>query len=413
MKTIHGIIPTDDGQYLMVSLRAEETCIPRITVKQWNCHNKIRTMFLLHRGIICGVPSFWKSQKSRVPDTTLTAENAGKFFAPCASPTTSDIHQKALRNNCIAMVPDDAFLCTVPLYLGDHSVHSFVSVFALPQHYKIGIVINKELVAVFEMAPGTPDALEVHIGRIQRYFAQTCPLLAFPEHVYAMGSESNVNSTHFSLHPLNIIAGKHEFKTFDEIKALGVALTQTTGGVTAFSGPTPESPFRFMRSILYVVSAGVMACAITLTCVLFLLNIFTKWEVGANESRYLSIISNNREIKDLLSQNQSTVKSILRLQAKPSAQTRWGPFLHLLGMERPDGLFFEMLGSEPVKGVPGAVRVAFSGWAKSEKLVTDLISQIQKNNYVSDISLSSLEKNEKNATLCNFKILCTLTITGK
>jgi Tfp pilus assembly protein PilN len=77
-------------------------------------------------------------------------------------------------------------------------------------------------------------------------------------------------------------------------------------------------------------------------------------------------------------------------------------------MQRPEGLYFEMLGSEPVKGPPGFVRIAVSGWARSEKLVADFIEHLQKDNSISNISLSSLEKNEKKTNLCDFKIICIL-----
>jgi Fimbrial assembly protein (PilN). len=407
MQTIHGIIPTDDGQYLMVSLHAAKTNGPRVTVKKWTCHNRARTMFLLHRGVVCGIPSFWKSGKSRVPDTTLIAEKAGKFFTPCTSRTTYDIHLNALADNCIASVPDEAFLCTVPLYLGDPSIKSFVSVYPLPAHYKIGVVIDRELVAVFEIAPGPPDVLEAHVGRIKRYCAQTCPLLPFPEYVYILGKENNLKSAH----TLNIIAGNYEFRTYEEIRALGVALVQYTGIVPEFSGPSVKSAVRMPRTLLYAASVLLVLAALLFTGVPLIADKLTEIKIDTYGSQFRSTISNNKEIKDLLVKDEALAKSILQFRDQSSAQTNWAQFLHTLGMQRPEGLYLEMLGSEAVKGSPGTARIAVSGWARSEKLVADFIAHLQRNSCISNISLSSLEKNEKKPDLCDFKIVCILKIS--
>ena len=408
MQTTHGIIPTDDGQYLMVSLGNAKTGVPRIRVIKWNCHDRIKTMLLLNRGIVCGLPSFWKSQNSRIPDTMLVAEEPGKYFAPCTSQTTSDIHRGTLANNSISSVPDDAFLCTVPLYLGDKSIHSFVSVYPLLEYYKIGIIVNKELVAVFEMAPCTSDAMEAHVVRIRRYVARTCPLLPFPEHIYELGKGNVLKSAHFSIHPLNIIVGNYECTAYEEIRALGAALAHNEGTVPEFSGPSQKSAMRMPRTLLYAGSVLIVLVALLLTGVPLLADMLTEIKIKAYESQFRSTISNNKEIKDLLAENEASAKAILQFRDKSSAHTNWAPFLRTLGMQRPEGLYFEMLGSEPVKGPPGFVRIAVSGWARKEKLVADFIEHLQKDNSISNISLSSLEKNEKKTNLCDFKIICIL-----
>jgi hypothetical protein len=155
-----------------------------------------------------------------------------------------------------------------------------------------------------------------------------------------------------------------------------------------------------------------MFFAVLMTGAPLVANKITEIKINGYESQFRSTISNDREIKALLAENATIAKGIIKLREKSSAQTNWAPFLHLLGMQRPDGLYFEMLGSEPVKG-PSGVRIALSGWARSEKLVADFISHVQKNDRISNISLSSMEKNDKNPNLCNFKILCVLKIAGK
>ena len=410
MQTTHGIVPTDDGQYLMVSLQASETGAPRIAVKRWNCHDRIRTMLLLHRGIVCGVSSFWKSPNSRVPENTLAAEKAGAFFTPLTPRTTADIHLETLAGNCVALVPNDAFLCTVPLYFGDKSVHSFVSVFPLPSHYKIGLVINRELVAVFDMAPCAPDSLEAHVGRISRYWARTFAHMPFPEHMYALGDETSLKTGQFSLQHLNITAGNYECATYDEIRALGVALARTTsvGNVPEFPLSSAKSAVRLPRTLLYAASVLMVIIALLLTGVSLVANKLTEFKINAYALQFQSAISNNKEIKDLFAENGALATMILQFRDKSSAKTNWAPFLHALGAQRPEGLYLEMLGSEPVKGSSGSARIAVSGWARSEKLVADFIARLQKDDRISNILLSSLEKNEKKTTLCDFKIVCVL-----
>ncbi|MGB7566824.1 MAG: PilN domain-containing protein [Chitinivibrionales bacterium] len=410
MQTTHGIVPTDDGQYLMVSLRAPGAGAPRIAVKRWNCHDRIQTMLLFHRGIVCGVSSFWKSPKSQAPENTLAAEKAGTFFTALAPRTTADIHLETLAGNCVALVPDDAFLCTVPLYFGDKSAHSFISVFPLPSHYKIGLVINRELVAVFDMAPCTPEALEAHAGRISRYWARTFPHVPFPEHMYALGSETGLKTGQFSLQHLNIIAGNFECTTYDEIRALGVALARTTsvGNVPEFPLSSAKSAVRLPRTLLYAASVLMVIIALLLTGASLIADKLTESKINAYASQFQSTISNDKDIKNLLAENGMLANEILQFRDKSLARTNWALFLHALGTQRPEGLYFEMLGSEPVKGSSGSARVAFSGWARSEKLVADFIARLQKDDRISNISLSSLEKNEKKTTLCDFKIVCIL-----
>jgi Tfp pilus assembly protein PilN len=408
MQTIHGIIPTDDGQYLMVSLGNAKTGEPRIGVKKWNCHDRVRTTLLLHRGVVVGLPSFWKSEKSRVPDNSLLAEDACKFFTPCTSRATGDIHWETLAGNCIASVPDDAFLCTIPLYMGDQSINSFVSVFPLPAHNKIGIVVDKELVAVFDMAPCLPDALEAQIGRIRQYCKRTRPLLPFPEYIYALGKENAFKNAHFSIHPLTTIVGNHDCTSYEEIRALGAALVHSVGIVPKFSGPSAKSSVRMPRTMLYAASVLSVLVAFIVTGVPLIADKITEIKIHAYESRFRSAILNDKEIKDLLAENEAAAKAILQFRDKSSARTNWAPFLHALGTQRPEGLYFEMLGSEPVKSSPGSLRIAVSGWARNEKLVADFIAHLQKDRHISNISLSSLEKNEKKTDICDFKILCIL-----
>jgi hypothetical protein len=409
MQTFYGIAPSSSGHYTMASLRIENNAIVNCSIKHWNCDDKIKTALLLHRGVVCGLPSTWKSIKSYTSQDTRTAEGTDKTFLPYVARADYDFHQATLQNNCIAMVPDDVFLSTVPLFTADPSIHSFISVYPQKTHFEIGITIDRELIAVFKMSPGSPNALEGHLRRIQLYFSCAHPPLAFPDHVYLIGG-AGLSSDMFSFHPLSVtIAGK-KFENDDEIRALGVALNQGVGTVPRFSGPGARSDLRYVRTGLYAASMALVTTAVLFAGAAVVANKRATLKINAYESRYQTTISNNGNVRNLLNENDSLARAILRFSNKNAAKTEWGAFLAQLGSQRPDGLYCELLGSEPIKGSPGSMRIAVSGWARSEKLAADFIARLQKNNRISNITLSSMEKNAKKPDICDFKILCILKI---
>ena len=408
MQTFYGIVASSSGQYTMASLEIEKNAVVSCSIRRWNCDDKIKTALLLHRGVACGLPSTWKSKKSYAAQDTRTTEGTDKSFLPCVSRADYDFHQATLQNNCVAIVPDDAFLSAVPLFIADPSIHSFISVYPLKTHFEIGITIDRELIAVFKMSPGFPNSLEGHLRRIQFYFSNL-HMPSFPEHVYLIG-ETECSSDLFSLHPLSVtIAGK-KFENDDEIRALGVALNQGVGIVPKFSGPGARSDLRYVRTGLYAASMALVTIAVIFAGAGLVANKRAALKISAYESRYQTTISKNRNVRNLLNENDALAKAILGFSNKNAAKTEWAAFLAQLGSQRPNGLYCELLGSEPVKGAPGSMRIAVSGWARSEKLAADFIARLQKNNRISNITLSSMEKNAKKPDICDFKILCILKI---
>jgi hypothetical protein len=409
MQTFYGIVASSSGQYTMASIKIEKNAVVNCSIKHWNCDDKIKTALLLHRGVVCGLPSTWKSKKSYASQDTRTAEGTDKSFLPSVARADYDFHQTTLQNNCIAIVPDDAFLSALPLSIADPLIHSFISVYPQKTHFEIGITIDRELIAVFKMSPGSPNALEGHLRRIQLYFSCVRPPLSFPDHIYLIGKIEH--SSDFSLHSLSVtIAGK-KFENDDEIRALGVALSQGVGTIVPrFSGPKARSDLRYARTGLYAASMALVIAAVIFTGAGMVANRRATLKISAYESHYQTTISNNRNVRNLLNENDTLAKAILRSSNKNAAKTEWGAFLAQLGSQRPSGLYCELLGSEPIKGSPGSMRIAVSGWARSEKLAADFIARLQKNNRISNITLSSMEKNAKKPDICDFKILCILKI---
>jgi hypothetical protein len=409
MQTNYGIVPTANGQYTLVTLTTDKHGVSCACVKRWNCDDSIKTALLLHRGVWCGLPAQWKSMKSRLAEHMRITETIGKAFSPGVLNADLIFHQTALKKNCTAVIADDAFLCTAPLFM-DPLIHSFITLYPRTTHCEVGITIGKELVAVFKMSPCSHQALEGHVRRIKEYFLRTCPHLRFPEQEYLLTGEVDISNAPLNSCPLKLRIGDREFTNDDEIRALGAALAQKTGGVPEISGPSAASDLRLARTGLYAASVAVAITALLIAGLFFTAGKLTAMKLKSEESRFRSTLTNNKDLKDLLTENEALAKTILRLSEKSTAKTSWGQFLNLLGAQRPDGLYFELLGSEPIKGSSGMVRIAVSGWARNQKLAADFIARLQKADCISNITLSSMEKNDKKPNICNFKILCILKI---
>ena len=84
--------------------------------------------------------------------------------------------------------------------------------------------------------------------------------------------------------------------------------------------------------------------------------------------------------------------------------------LYVITSGRPDNLYFERLASEPVKDKENVINIALGGWTENESSVTEFISVLQELPYVTQITLSSMERDKKKSSVYLFKILCTLLL---
>ena len=412
MHNYHGIIPADNAQYLMVSLRENGRGRESIRIRRWNCQNRVRALLLLQKDVSCGIPSFWKSPGSAVGEDAFVVSKPDRFFSPCANQGEIGIHSKRLGNNLLAIVPEDAFLCTLPLRYGDPSITSFLSIYPSGDYFKIGIILNGELLTAFCMAPCANEALAGHLLRISHYCQDACPEIAFPANVYMFGKKNLPDNSSFTVHPLEITVGNHPVRSSEELKALGAALAQKQDGVPVFSDFSSQRSFHKVRMKWFEASAAMIAFAIFAVLALFLSEIGLNWKLHSYETHYQAAISGNAEIKTLAAQNELLGKNLLKLETKMANRTQWSRLLQVLGAQRPEGLFFEKLGCEPVKGSTKQVRIALAGSAKNESIVTDIIALLHKTGFIVNVSLSALEKDEKDATLCNFRIICVMNISS-
>jgi len=410
MPTFHGIVPDDTGRYTLASLHKNKSGGGKCRFSQWSFHDKIPRP-LLHRGVRCGLPVSWLRSPSGLVDKVLAAQDAAGRLLPAAETAVADLHKAALEYNLLAIVPDDSFLCTLPLYCAGASAPSFLSVFVTEAYCEIGVTVAMKLVAVFKMAPGSDEAVEAHLGRIRRYWNTVSPDEPFPNRVYLFNARTDLQCEGFIVVPLHVRIGNRNIGREAQLRALGCALAGVAGDVPLFPCPKTPSWVRRLRASLIVGTAAAVAIALLSLLVPLCMSGIAQRRLNAYESQYQNLMVNNTEIRTIQRRNDSLARSILRAQKKSSRQTHWGRFLDALGASRPPGLYFDKLGSEPVKGSAIQVRIAISGSAKSETLVTDFMARLQKNAAVSNLSLSLVEKNEKMKSICNFRILCVINIT--
>jgi hypothetical protein len=404
----YGIISTEDGSFLMSSLEktAHGWTVKRF--RRWNADNALNNLLLLHRGVVAAAPSHWKpanAPSSASAGNLVSAQSNGPV-APHTGEAILTNYTSRLSHNLLAVVPSDAFLCTIPLALGRSPAQSFVSIYQAELFYKIGIIINGALAAVFTMAPASPQALAGHLGRIERYWAQTGGGAKVPGQAYLLGgSEAPAG---LAASRLDCAGSGIDMSDTDALAASGAALSGRYGAVPRFAVDTAPASQRKARTALYAISAGLVLCALLACAALPVVAAAAQGRLASYKKQYQVILASNPDLKVLLGKNDSLARLILSAHDASLAQTRWGQMLQAFGTIRPDGLFLEMLGSDG-SAASGNVRVAFSGWAHNESQVTGFIASLQKSGLYSGVSLSSLERNES-SNVSTFRITCTLKL---
>jgi len=315
-----------------------------------------------------------------------------------------------LSANCIAVVPDDAFLSTIPLAFAGHEVHSFASVFQTATTFKIGLIVNKSLQAVFTMSPATPETLQSHLARIERYCSIISPELIMPRHIYSFNCNTeSLAQGHFHFEALSL--PREIISSKETAIAFGAALANVECKIPALSFDASRASFRKLRAFGYAASLAFLGSIIV--CALFFAgaSVYSSISLAKYKTKYQTILRQNPDIKKLLDENESFAKELLSLSTVVANRTGWADFLQLLGTKRPIGLYFEMLGSEALNKSTGTARIALSGYASNESLITDFISSLQNSNIVSQVSLSSMER-DKTRNVVTYKVICLLKCTA-
>lgn len=416
MENLYGIVHTEDGRYVMATIRSNDAGTWSLAkVRQWQSHNVLRGILLFHRGIYFGIASWWKPHQDNVPITNMliasdkssVSTDTDGSFDVITHAADIDIHRETLQANLLAMVPEDTFLATLPLYLSDEAGDSFVSIYGSIDHYSIGVTIDRKLTVSFRMTPGSPERLSGHIGRIKRYWNMNFPDKSFPDTIVTIGDMTNTPDSAFEKSPIRVLDTEKDIYV---LKAMGSAFAQKESTVSRFAEQTPEASFRKKRTWIYGVSGGLVCLGL---CAVALFSGIDFWFVkkkAAYEEEYQHIVVYNQEVKKLTERNNELAETILRLEDTFTRRTLWGKFLHEIGKNKPGDLYFERFGSEPIPNNSQAIRIALSGWTPEEKSVTNFIAKLQNMPYVTQITPSSIERDKKKRSIYGFKILCTLLL---
>jgi hypothetical protein len=418
MEQCYGIIHTDEGDYVMAVMRyGNANTWIRAGKNRWQSSNILRRVLLFHRGVHFGVTSWWRPLEFKEPvDTMVTAEGIGSSeadteqsrFNVVAHAADVTIHREELQANLLAVVPEDIFLATVPLYCSSEDSDSFVSVYGTEEFCFIGVTVDRKLSAVFHMVPGASEKIAGHLGRIRRYWRLYFPAVAFPRKITTIGTCEFTPDSYFETLPVRIFEKENDISLF---RAMGTAMTQKEECGPRFSGATPEASFRKKRTWIYGISAGLVLFGLLAAALFAGINFWYYKKKAAFEAEYQHVIGFNKEIKSLAERNNEIAETILRLEATFSRRTLWGKFLHEIGRNRPADLYFERFGSEPIPNNTQAIKIALMGWTPKELSVTKFIATLQNMTYVTQITLSSMERDKSNRSIYGFKIICTLLLS--
>ena len=390
----YGIILLDDGSFSMATMVKTASGWRLQKTNTWPSTHLLKNTLLLSRSVLCGLSAHWQPS----PEDDLTCR--------CVSnEATALACEQLLSANCAGMVPDDAFLCTLPLAFGTTKTGSFITICKEQAYFKIGVTVNESLWAVFNLAPAQPEMLEGHLGRISRFFQRTLPDRGFPTQVFCLGF-SAPEMPPYTVTSLENIPGDKQ-----TMLAAGVALASAIGQVPVLRPATARHGLRRVRTVMYGVAAACLLLVLLACAALPLASFFITTERNNYKARYEAVLNANADIREMAASNEVLARKIISSRVVALKQTRWTQVLQFLGDARPGGLWFDMLGSEPLNGQYGTARFALSGWADNESQITAFVSLLQKSGFAADVSLTSLERDAvKNVFI--FRIVCTAKLYG-
>jgi Tfp pilus assembly protein PilN len=407
MQRAYGITHTKDGTFVGTSLRRDAVAWKVQRVKTWMPDKWVHTVLLLHRGVHCGTPAHWRSKLSPAENGGHVEATGDGLFAACTFGDHVDLVQQRLAPNLLGVVPDDAFLATVPLSMSADPVNSFVSIHAVDSAYRIGVVLDRQLTAVFLLAPGIPSALESHLGRIERYIRRALPESPFPRRVYVISPDAELSVDGFECERVWIDGATDE----DALRSAGAALVAVAGAaVPRFTEITAAARFRAVRTGLCAAAASLALGLLLAGGVAFAASMWYSRQIAAYDVKQKQLLATSTELQALLADNQKLSKRILDIEGMLSHQTTWARFLQAIADHRSSGLFIQRLGSASTSDMAATADVGLGGWASEERAITDFITNLQSMKFLSKVQLGVIERDTEHSNLFRFKLTCTLKL---
>ncbi|MBD3314609.1 MAG: hypothetical protein GF344_02370 [Chitinivibrionales bacterium] len=409
---IQGVVQDIDGHYVVVRLEKTDEQWRPTKVTRFETRDVPPRITILRHGVHFGLSSRWRpTEDEECPPELVDAKNPDSVHVPCGAKGELDTHVASLGHNLLGVVPEDAYLVSLPLALVEGVADSFVTVHLEEAYWKIGIVIDKKLTASLRLSPATPDALSGHLARVERYWALKRPRIPFPSVVYSLSERGTVPVEALRSTPVFVSLPDQLIADNGALKAAGVALSGTNGMVPLFSGPTPASSFRKARTGLYVTALTLVILGPLVALAPRGLGAWYEHRKSVSQDEYRQVMAGNQQIRELMTETNRLAKTALRLEETFSRRTSWGRFLDALGRERPKGLYLGRMDTRPIGKRTDVIRVALAGSSTKTTAVTTFIAKLQDMPFVSNVKLSSMERDKKRSAVSNFKILCTLTLS--
>jgi len=401
-KTMTGVIHTLDGSIVCVKLKMKHGRCTAEAVKSWPASNVFKTALILSEGAVFGLYTEWRRT---APNSNLEppVSEASADFNPYLHPARASVILEALSGSITSAVTEDSFLLTLPLAFGKDPPVSFLSIFYENDIVKFGVVIERKLEAVFSFPCNEDSYIEASAARVKRYWSRVMKRNDFPKTVFVLHDDDGQYNEYDGLER-QAPALPEELYGSDVMKAAGAALA-AVHQAPAFNVPPPHR-FKVHRPALLKAAAVLLCISLFVTLIPLAANYHAGKKLARNENIYNLKLNENRSLQDLEKTADELSSKILSIKKTYDQSSRWGNLLLLLAEIKPDGLFLERLGSDQVHGSENSVRIALNGWARSENQVTEFISGLQTSNYISGVSLASMERDAKNNNICKFRILC-------
>ncbi len=396
-----GIIHSSESGYVCAQLQLRKNIWALKKIRRYPTEKSIGQLPLLKSRVFLGMPSQWQVTDRVDEQKWICAANVTTPMTPTASAVELGMHVNRLQLNLAGISVDDMFLTTIPLQSSELKTDSFISVYQSAEKYLIGITWKKQLSCVFKFAL---DEIPVssHIGRIQRFWSMKTGL-EYPQNVCFIGE------VHAEL-PQNgvVVAVKQWGNDEEELRASGLALANTIEEYAPLlHGQTISAKMLRIRNIAAIAAAAMVILSVLSLLIPMGLTAHYESKVTQYKNEYQQILRNNIEVKKGFDYNKKLAGRIITLQTLFTRQTAWSRLLAVLAQSRPNGLYLDKLGSREDNG-SHSTELAFSGWAPSESAVTQFISTLSKENYISNIQLSSIERDAKTKSITRFKIHCLL-----
>lgn len=406
-KNVTGIVLNDEGSLTSVTMAFSGSKYSVRSISKWETHDIWRPLLLPSTGVTFGISSHWL-RTGTIPDGYIDCGDKGNFTA-CTPGDQINLQIEAFQSYIGNMVPDDLFLCTIPLAFVDNCTGSFLSLYSTAEFVKVAFIKDSILQLVFTFPAGNHSKIAKNLLRLEYYWKNRFDI-PFPKTAFVFGR--NLENFQCSSHTIDKVElpNKLSSQDFASLKAVGVALYKLWPSLPSYSNfSSKKSPVRALIRTGAVVMGGL---AVLISTIFPLTNYISSVQLNKCESQYRMILQDDSVVKKSLARGQELAHKADRLHSLQSRPARWSSLMQKLGEIRPQGLYFDRMGTEPVINNDSKMKFAFTGWAQSETMVTDLIQKMQEYKNISDVSLSSLER-DPGKNICRFRILCIYQVSIK